>query len=188
MDSKDYFNKETYLDLDNGYPERPVEWFKQNILPDFLNQNFECKNLLDVGCASGYFTRILSEYCKFTQGVDISSVRIAHAKKYESNKLKFKEADLTYPLDLDKKFDTLFSNAVIPHIPIKLKPLVFKNLYEVASDGASLVLYDARPDTEIVDDFVGIFNEKWLVKNCYKWNFISVNPVCEETCRYLLKK
>jgi 2-polyprenyl-3-methyl-5-hydroxy-6-metoxy-1,4-benzoquinol methylase len=135
---KNYFEDESLINpqgtpgFETGYPERNVNWMKENLIPrikdKFTNSNE--KNCLDVGCAFGYFTRVLSEEFKNTYGIDLSDTRINYAKQHETDNLKFIQSDLTESFQ-DKfpiKFDFMFTNAVLPHIPLEFKSDVFKNL------------------------------------------------------------
>ena len=49
---KEYFENETYLDREKGYPERDAIWMKENLMPRIKNNinNLNEKNCLDVGC------------------------------------------------------------------------------------------------------------------------------------------
>jgi len=94
---KNYFEDESLINpegtpgSETGYPERDVNWMKENLIPkieNLIDKNVN-KNCLDVGCAQGYFTRVLSETFEKTYGIDLSNNRINYAKQYESDKLKF---------------------------------------------------------------------------------------------------
>ena len=98
---KNYFETEkdfaSNLDFDKGYSERDINWMKSNLIPRIKNLASEnmSKSCLDVGCAYGYFTKVLSESFDQTYGVDLSTNRIEYAKKYETNSIKFVQSDLT---------------------------------------------------------------------------------------------
>ena len=87
---------------------------------------------------------VLKEHFENVYGVDFSENRISYAKKYESDNLKFVTADLTETLSskIPMKFDFMFTNAVIPHIPVQFKSDVFKNLAEIANPGCIFTMYD----------------------------------------------
>lgn len=184
-------NDESDYDFNNGYSDRPLEWFKTKILPDLLQRKNNDGYFLDIGCASGYFTKELTPFFKKVIGVDFSNRRIEHAKLLENDKLNFYVVDLTSDelVNLNLKFDTLFSNAVIPHIPLENKVKVFENLYKVSNDNAELFLYDGRSDEDVLDQFVGMYNENWLIKNIsHCWEFKSIHTIENNTCVYYLIK
>jgi 2-polyprenyl-3-methyl-5-hydroxy-6-metoxy-1,4-benzoquinol methylase len=190
---KEYFETENYLDPNLGYPERNIDWFTVNILNDILKLPFvdKNKNLLDVGCAHGYFTRILSNHFKFTMGIDLAENRIEYAKNYEKETLLFKQQDLTeddFESKFNKKFDLLFSNAVIPHIPINLKIKTFENLAKISNAGAYFVMYDGLCENGCLDQFVGLFSIDWLKDNIKDWEYVSHDYICPYTFRIVLRK
>lgn len=192
-DRKFYFENEDYLDPELGYPERNTNWFVHNILNNYLN-NFKDPsnlNLLDVGCAFGYYTRILSNHFKQTHGVDFTENRISYAKKYEDEKLKFILDDLTsdtFLYETKEYYDCVFTNAVIPHIPLNLKKKVFSNIAKVCKKGAVFVLYDDLITTGCIDDFVGLFSIEWIKNNCPDWEYIDHKIVTDHTYQIVLKK
>lgn len=207
---KNYFENET-LDRENGYPERNADWMKENLLPRIKNNitNLKEKNCLDVGCAFGYFTRVLGEEFNNTYGIDLSDTRINHAKQYESENLKFIQSDLTETFQ-DKfpiKFDYMFTNAVIPHIPAQFKASVFSNLAQVANSGCIFTLYDGMINqsvkdsghSEYIDNFfdtwdpnslitVAFFSKEWLQDNLVEWELVEINNVGYYTEEIILKR
>ena len=208
---KEYFENETYLDKENGYPERDANWMKENLVPRIKNNitNANNKNCLDVGCAFGYFTRVLSEEFNTTYGIDLSDTRINYAKQYESHKLKFIQSDLTETFK-DKfpvKFDYMFTNAVLPHIPAQFKASVFSNLAEVANPGCIFTLYDGMINQSVKDsshddyidtDFdnwdptsvirVTFFSKEWLQDNLVEWELVEINNVGYYTEEIILRR
>ena len=174
------FIAEDYIDFDNGYPERPIDWFKQNILPDFISSKTEKKNILDVGCASGYYTRVLAEHCDYILGVDLADNRIDHAKQFEADNIKFMQIDLCKK-QLDEctnvLFDTVYTSAVFPHIPLEFKSYVFENISNVCAEGAKMVMYDGLIPDGIRNEFVGMFSVDWLQYNAHGWDYIDHTAV-----------
>jgi hypothetical protein len=45
-------NDESDFDFNNGYNDRPIEWFKKLILSSILENSDKKNSILDVGCAS----------------------------------------------------------------------------------------------------------------------------------------
>lgn len=208
---KEYFENETYLDRENGYPERNAIWMKDNLMPRIKNNvnNLNEKNCLDVGCAFGYFTRVLSNEFKNTYGIDLSDNRINYAKQYETDNLKFVQSDLTesFQEKFPIKFDYMFTNAVLPHIPAQFKPDVFSNLAQIANKGCVFTMYDGMINESVKDkdhddyidnDFdnwnprnvikVTFFSKEWLLDNLVEWELISINNVGYYTEEIILKR
>jgi len=210
---KNYFENENKIhgspSFETGYPERDVNWMKKNLIPrieTLINKNVH-KNCLDVGCAFGYFSKVLSETFDKTYGIDLSNIRIDYAKKYESESLKFIQSDLTESFK-DKfpiKFDFMFTNAVLPHIPLEFKSEVFKNLAEVANSGCIFVIYDGmlnddnnKHDNNRQANFEGwsgeeairvvFISEKWIRENATDWEILQINNVGYSTEEIILKR
>lgn len=211
---KNYFEDENKIhgspSFETGYPERDVNWMKKNLIPrikTLINKNVH-KNCLDVGCAFGYFSKVLSETFDKTYGIDLSNNRIDYAKKYESESLKFIQSDLTESFK-DKfpiKFDFMFTNAVLPHIPLEFKSEVFKNLAEVANSGCIFVMYDGmlndnnknKHDNDEQANFEGwsgeeairvvFISEKWIRENATDWEILQINNVGQATEEIILKR
>jgi len=201
---KKYFESETYLDDETGYTKdgRGVDWMIDNLLPKIqrlIDKDIH-KNCLDVGSAQGYFTRVLKEHFYNTYGVDFSENRILYAKKYETDNLKFVVADLTESLTpkIPIKFDFMFTNAVIPHIPAQFKSDVFKNLAEIANVGCTFVIYDGMIDDGVELTFnewqpgqhinVTFFSKSWLEENAIDWEIIEINNIGNLTEEIILKR
>ena len=213
---KNYFEDESLINPDGtpssetGYKERDVNWMKENLIPKIENLIYKNvnKNSLDVGCAQGYFTRELNKIFEKTYGIDLSDNRINYAKQYETDTLKFVQSDLTesfvnkFPI----KFDFMFTNAVLPHIPLEFKSDVFKNLAEVANSGCIFVMYDGmlndngkhKHDENVQANFenwsgneiirVVFISEKWIRENATDWEIIQINNIGLGTEEIILKR
>ena len=211
---KDYFENETKiasnLDVDKGYAERDTDWMRLNLIPRIKNLMPEnkSKSCLDVGCAYGYFTKVLSETFEQTYGIDLSTNRIEYAKKYETDTMKFVQSDLTesFVSKFPIKFDFMFTNAVLPHIPLEFKSYVFKNLADVANSGCIFVMYDGmlndnnkhKHDGNKQADFenwngkemirVVFISEKWIRENAPDWEIVQITNVGPATEEIILKR
>jgi 2-polyprenyl-3-methyl-5-hydroxy-6-metoxy-1,4-benzoquinol methylase len=204
---KNYFENESNiapnLDVEKGYSERDIDWMKSNLIPRIKNLVVEniSKNCLDVGCAYGYFTKVLSETFEQTYGIDLSSNRIEYAKKYETDTMKFVQSDLTesFVNKFPVKFDFMFTNAVLPHIPLRFKSDVFKNLAEVANTGCIFVMYDGLLSND--NDQCGfeswdgsqmikvvLVSENWIRENAPDWEIVQINNVSPGTEEIILRK
>jgi 2-polyprenyl-3-methyl-5-hydroxy-6-metoxy-1,4-benzoquinol methylase len=213
---KNYFEDESLINpqgtpsSETGYPERDVNWMRENLIPrikTLVNKNVN-KNCLDVGCAQGYFTRVLGENFEKTYGIDLSENRIKYAKQYETDKLKFIQSDLTesFVEKFPVKFDFMFTNAVLPHIPLEFKSDVFKNLAEVANSGCIFVMYDGMLNDDNKSKHDGapqanfnnwkhneiikvvFISEKWIRENATDWEVIQINNIGHATEEIILKR
>lgn len=196
---KKIFETENYLNAETGYPERNIDWFTSYILPDFLSLDFINKNktLLDVGCAHGYFTKLMFNSFKETLGIDFAENRINYAKQFETDTLKFMWADLTsddFSTKFNKKYDVLYTSAVIQHIDKNLIQKALDNLAKISTDDAKFVMYDElapRPDLGLWDrgdGFVTRFTIDWLINNLNTWKLTSYKHIHEDIFRLILEK
>lgn len=213
---KNYFEDERQINpegtpgFETGYPERDVNWMKSNLIPrieNIIDKNVN-KNCLDVGCAFGYFSKVLSETFEKTYGIDLSENRINYAKQLETDNLKFVQSDLTESIK-DKftiKFDFMFTNAVLPHIPLEFKSDVFKNLAEVANSGCIFVMYDGmlnddgthKHDNNEQANFenwsgkeiirVVFISEQWIRENATDWEIVKITNIGHATEEIILKR
>lgn len=213
---KNYFEDEKQINpagtpgFETGYPERDVNWMKSNLIPrieNIIDKNVH-KNCLDVGCAFGYFSKVLSETFEKTYGIDLSDNRINYAKQLETDNLKFVQSDLTESFK-DKfpiKFDFMFTNAVLPHIPLEFKSEVFKNLAEIANSGCIFVMYDGmlnddgthKHDKNKQANFenwsgkeiirVVFISEQWIRENATDWEIVQITNIGHATEEIILKR
>lgn len=131
----------------DGYNSRPVSWFKENILPDLLITKERLQlgpSFVDIGCAYGYFTKIMAEHFTHVTGVDYCPNRIAGAKEHNAApNIDYLLLDLTKE-PIPGQYDWAISSAVYQHI----NPLngdrrkAFINTFNAIKDGGYLVLYD----------------------------------------------
>lgn len=195
MSLQSYFESENYLNLETGYPERNIEWFNTHILPLFKRFVTQKQRGLDVGCASGYFTKVLNNLLPF-DGVDFTRNRIDFGVKLNPH-LSLICADLTdtnLSNIISQRYDLFFTNAVIPHIPAAQKKTAYTNLASLALPGATFVMYDAlkgvndgQDATGVRDDFIGLFSVSWFEQNISEWKIEKITPVCQDTNEIILK-
>jgi len=111
-------------DLKNTYNKIANDWCKDHKGDDwwipgadaFINLLAKGSKVLDVGCGGGYKTKYLQDKGLDASGVDFSEGMIDCAKEKFPN-IKFNVLDL-YDFDtLNEKFDGIFAQAVLLHIP-----------------------------------------------------------------------
>jgi 2-polyprenyl-3-methyl-5-hydroxy-6-metoxy-1,4-benzoquinol methylase len=114
----------------NAWPE--FLYFQKFIKPD--------DKVLDAGCGNGRISEIVGKSKAEYLGIDLSEEIIRRAKaKYP--KEKFQKADI---LDLkfdEGKFDLIFCNAVLQHIPSQsFRILALENLFYALKQGGYLMM------------------------------------------------
>tara|TARA_R110002051_G_scaffold187489_2_gene257163 strand:+ start:251 stop:1072 length:822 start_codon:yes stop_codon:yes gene_type:complete len=183
-DELHYDNVAGYIHDDRPKEIQPDEIWHQIILPKILDNVKTKDNLLEIGCAAGYHTKLFVDHFDKVCGIDFAKSRIDHAKKYETKKLRFVRADITKkshiePIKSAFTFDNLYSLTVIHHIPMSQKVDAFDNLAMVANPDAHLYLFDgySTNDSNIDDRFVGFYNDKWLKENITSWELIKCERV-----------
>ncbi len=98
-------------------------WNHNNHYHDFLLKQLpsHCKNILDLGCGTGEFSRLLAKRADRVVAVDLSpnSIFIARQKSQQYTNIDFQVADILkwkFPVD---KFDAIVSIATLHHLPLE---------------------------------------------------------------------
>ncbi len=125
-------------DNNNTFEDLFSKWkWVLNGLPKFPAREV---NILDAGCGTGEISCVLSEYGDVT-GIDFSvkSIEIANRlkDKFEIKNINFSIGDLTN-INLNKKFDYIFSMGVLHHIPEMDKAI--ENLKKYLKDEGIFVI------------------------------------------------
>lgn len=137
-------------------------WNHNNHYHNFLLKQLpsHCQNILDLGCGTGEFSRLLTKCADRVVAIDLSpkSIFIARQKSQQYTNIDFQVADILkwkFPVD---KFDAIVSIATIHHLPLEellpilkaaLKPggkllildlLKYENLQDSLSDAIAVPL------------------------------------------------
>ena len=83
------------------------EWARQFVIG---------KDVLDIGCGTGYGCKILSEQARSVLGVDYSAEAVEFCRKnFTASNIEYLKMDAAQP-KLDKQFDVVVSFQVIEHL------------------------------------------------------------------------
>lgn len=113
-------------DLKDTYNKIAKDWNKDHGMEiwwikgadKFLSLLNNGASILDVGCAGGFKTNYMKEKGFIVDGIDFSEEMVSDAQKRFKD-INFEVLDV-YDLDkLDKKYDGIFCQAVLLHIPKK---------------------------------------------------------------------
>lgn len=90
---------------------------QEKIIKKILSK-FKPKSILEIGCGSGRFTKILSQLTEFEKyiAIDISQDQINNAKKIVNNKKIDFQCIKIQDFNIQEKFDLVFASEVLMHI------------------------------------------------------------------------
>jgi ubiquinone/menaquinone biosynthesis C-methylase UbiE len=107
--------------------------------------------VLDVGCGTGYFTRMLAEAVApggTALGIDPSPEVIALARHSTRQPSCTFAEGIAEALDTeDESYDVVVSSLVLHHLPETLRPRAIGEMYRVLRPGGRLLVADIRPPT-----------------------------------------
>lgn len=108
-------NEHIKINIFDNCPEG--NWIEDNFLYHLkFFKPFIKGRLLDFGCGDGYFLHMISKYCNFSCGVDISETAIDKARhKYPGLEFKILEEGGRLPYT-DNYFDTVCAIDVLEHV------------------------------------------------------------------------
>jgi ubiquinone/menaquinone biosynthesis C-methylase UbiE len=105
--------------------------------------------VLDVGCGSGYFTRLMAQAVApdgTAQGVDPSGEAIAQAKRLTRLANCTFTDGVAEALDApDGSYHVVVSSLTIHHLPEALRPRAIGEMFRVLRPGGSVLIADSRP-------------------------------------------
>lgn len=111
-----------------------------------------CKNVLDIGCGLGDFTRLLAERAERVLAIDLSPemIRLAREQSAHHTKIEYVLGDIML-LDFPKEsFDCVVSLATLHHLPLSD---ALEKMKDALAPGGVLVIQDLFADDGIVDLF-----------------------------------
>ncbi|AQZ65148.1 gamma-tocopherol methyltransferase @ delta-tocopherol methyltransferase [[Actinomadura] parvosata subsp. kistnae] len=101
--------------------------------------------VLDVGCGTGYLSRILSPVSGHVTGLDPSPAMIAHATERAPSNCTYvvgEGQDLPFP---DGSFDLVVSSLAMHHMPREARPEALRQMFRVLRPGGRLLIAEFSP-------------------------------------------
>jgi len=134
-------------DLKSTYNHIAKDWFKDhqedtwwiNGTDKFVSFLKPGSLVLDVGCGAGVKSKYLIKKGLKVVGIDLSEEMVKIAKR-EVPDAKFLVADISEPLELVDRFDGIFAQAVLLHIPKKEIKKVLGNLISLLNPNGYLYI------------------------------------------------
>lgn len=163
MDKKQYYDKRRRSGLLERLGNLSIDRrARKYFIISSINANMRPPlEILDLGCGSGWLTKILSEFGNVT-GIDLS---LGVAKKLHPN-LKFVEADIITD-EIEGKYNVIVSSEVIEHLITEDQHIFFKKCYSLLKENGFLILTTPNKTfTEKVLKSAGISrNQQQLIEN-----------------------
>ena len=114
------------FDDNNNYYMR-LEHLGRYIWAKDIIKKLKCDNVLDVACANGYGTKILSDVCKNITGIDNKKVYIEYAiNNYNSDNINYMVMDIDKN-EINDKFDAAICFETLEHV--KYPEKLLKKIY-----------------------------------------------------------
>ena len=106
---------------------------------------YEFENVLELGCGTGKNTEWLITKAKFIIGLDFSQEMLNKARnKITSDKIRFQQADLKKPWNIENKFaDLITCSLTLEHI--KDLDFIFNQAYQKLKSGGKFFICELHP-------------------------------------------
>src|SRR3989344_549189 len=152
-------------DLQNVYDNLADYWGQDKTLHDWGENDLikfakivgKGAKVLDLGCASGYQSQILSNQGLQVTGLDLSPKMINRARETVKD-AKFVVGDMTNLKFRAASFDGVYARASLLHIPKKLVPNVLRSVHKILKDNGIfyLAVKEGRGEGEVEDEWHGM--------------------------------
>ena len=147
----------------------------------------KCKTILDIGCGTGEFSRLLAKRADRVVAIDLSPnmIEVAKRKSQQYPNIDFQVADVLQWDFPSHEFDAIVSIATVHHLPVeKLLP----KLKAALKPGGKLVILDLLEHEnlrDILSDFIAV-PLNWLFQSTRNRN-IQLSPEAAEAMREHLR-
>ncbi|BAY24449.1 type 11 methyltransferase [Calothrix sp. NIES-2100] len=150
----DALTEKIQRDFDRLALLQPVNWDHNNHYHGFLLQQLSphCERILDIGCGTGVFTRLLAQRADRVTAVDLSAkmIEVAQQRSQSYANIDFQVADILqwqFPFEY---FDAIASIATVHHLPLEV---LLPKIQAALKPGGKLVILDLV-ESEGIQDLV----------------------------------
>ncbi|MEM9924110.1 MAG: class I SAM-dependent methyltransferase [Cyanobacteria bacterium P01_D01_bin.50] len=164
-------------------------WNHNNHYHRFLLKQlpFHCKTILDIGCGTGEFSRLLAKCADRVIAIDLSAnmIEVAKQRSKQYTNIDFQVADVLQWDIPTEEFDAIVSIATVHHLPIEQ---LLPNLKAALKPGAKLIILDLLEYENLGDklsDFIAV-PLNWLFQTT-KNRDIKMSPEAAEAMREHLR-
>jgi len=141
MDLIEYYHKRA-SSYDNLY-HRGERIEALDEVAEIFQKIFIGKEVLEIGCGTGYWTQRIAETAKKIFAIDINEAMldIAKARLYPKDNVIFSHADF-YHLTRERKFESLFAGFIWSHIPLQELDSFIELMQSYVASGSEIVFVD----------------------------------------------
>ncbi|NJO39754.1 MAG: class I SAM-dependent methyltransferase [Cyanobacteria bacterium RU_5_0] len=147
----------------------------------------QCKTVLDIGCGTGEFSRLLAKRVERVVAIDLSSnmIEVAKQRSRQFSNIDFQVADVSQWDPTAEQFDVIVSIATLHHLPVES---LLPNLKAALKSGGRLVILDLLEHETLQDklsDFIAV-PLNWLLQ-ALKNSHIQQSPEAAAAMREHLR-
>lgn len=175
----DNLEKEKYIDIYSGmlgqsYQNRHNEKYGIGLwgtgVIDYIKQ-LNCNSLCDVGCGTGNFCNIISEYIPNVYGVDIASVITNNV--IQTVKVQFLDGEAkSIPLE-NNSVDWITSFDCLEHCLPEDIDIIFNEFYRVSKKGLILSISDLHDSHDGVPLHMTVQPQEWWYEKIKKFGKLT---------------
>lgn len=133
--------------MKNNFPHKGVGNFLANKLDEICKQNINYKNILDVGCGTGWLSDVAPSHLSY-KGVDTCSFFIEQLSQEVDNFYVF-DVEATHSPDLIKNFESDVVVCCLSLIETSYLKEAFQNLSLLCKPGGTLFIVGLEPIVEL---------------------------------------
>jgi SAM-dependent methyltransferase len=139
-------------DFDRIALHQQVGWNHNSHYHNFLLKQLpsRCKNILEIGCGTGEFSRLLGKRADRVVAIDLSlnMIKVARMQSRQHTNIDFQVADILKWEFPTEQFDAIASIATVHHLPVEN---LLPNLEAALKPGGKLVILDLLEHENLQD-------------------------------------